>query len=268
MYTWLVVRCESRWRELRFGDPPGSGRIFCRVYGLFFPFFLLVSLTIPAVAQRHSSGVRFNNKPLTSREWSGLNRVDLDGLEEEVRKRGLDIPDDQLSNQLRRNFRFIFVNKLNTQRFLVRPTPERVAQSILAILTAESRMRDLLTEARELHGSRGGPTEPHPRPDCRRNVDQITRATQELRKLFRENFVEVKSATFNINLPGKRGVQDPVPMYLNQAERIHIMLKSRIDRYFFGPAPGSVSVADFEDVSVSVLADALIQLGRRVVKML
>ncbi len=229
---------------------------------------ILVVVSGELAAQRRGTGVSFRNKPLTSREWSGLDQVDLAPLEEEMRNRDLGIPDQEIANHLRRNFQFIFVNKLNNRRFLVRPSPQRIADSIAAILSAEKQLAGLVAEARQSHGTSGPGAAEHVGPGCKRSIDQITAATRELRKLFGENFVEVKTATFHIHLPATRRRTDPVPVYLHQADRIQRMLRSRIDRYFFGPAPGSVSVADFEDVSVTVLADALIQLGRRVAKML
>lgn len=182
---------------------------------------------------------------------------DYSVLAEKLRVRGVVDSDAELEKLFNFNMRFVYSNKYRREQFLVDPGPQRFVQTILRILELNEQLDGLIVEGRRLTA---GMEKREVRKKGRKLVRDISEIAREIKDVFSENFFELHGSTVQVAFVKKRGVE-ALQFYLVQANRINLLLTERLNEYFFGTAPGAVSVPDYQKATVNVLAQALIKLG-------
>ena len=203
---------------------------------------------------RKFSMERSNPDNLPDLDWEN---VDYGTLTEKVRGRGVAETDADLERLFSFNMRFVYSNKYRRDRFLVDPGPQQFVETIILILELNERLDGLIVEGRKLVAAQQSPES---RKRGKRLVRDISEIAKELKEVFTENFLELHGSTVEVAFVRRKGVE-ALKFYLIQAGRINRMLTDRLNEYFFGTAPGAVSVPDYKKATVNVLAQALIKLG-------
>lgn len=186
--------------------------------------------------------------------------VDYAGLEDQARKRRLDIPESAIARRVRRNFQHVFMNCLNRQRFLAEPSPREVAGKVETILDLNDRLNSLVVEGRRLAVDEDSMAEAESGNRRRALMREMERTADELKKVFSDNFVDLRQASYNVSISRDRSRTTRFLLFVLQADRICRTLTDHLNDYFFPAAPGAVAVSDLDDASVEVLAEALVKL--------
>lgn len=184
-----------------------------------------------------------------------FERADFESLAEEVRKRKL-VDEGRLDVFVRRNFNFVFFNKLKPD-LLVSPQPRDVAAAVTEILKQHRQLQRVLAEGRRaLVEAPEGP--------CRRTLgkglaDQLNDQAKRIKQLFSRHFVEIRKGSFRIIVPGP-DQKDGWAQLILEARRIDRALTRALDEYFFSSVPGAISVDHLRAASVPVLLESMIRL--------
>ncbi len=176
-------------------------------------------------------------------------------LELEAHRRHPELAPEAAARLMRENFEHVYANCIRRGRFLVKPGRERIAARAVELIEWNERVAELLADARKLLALS------EPGAEARRAdlVREVGRTGKAMRDLFRGHFEELSPAAFQITWARERRA---FLLFVLEAERIHRLMSSAIDRYFFRARPGVISVDDYERAPIPVLAEALRQLAR------
>lgn len=185
-----------------------------------------------------------------------LENVDFSPLAQEARKRELDIEENELERLVYSNFQFVLHNKLNRRSFLVVPEPDHLILKICELFQLNDRLESLIARgqfltARELSQRRVVPL-----------IHEIEETAHRFKKTFGQYFVDSKQTSMVIPLASLRKGSDQFLHFLLHVEKIQRELARELTEYFLSPAPGRVSVADYQDHSLGVLAESIRQVSQ------
>jgi hypothetical protein len=117
-----------------------------------------------------------------------IDQVDLKPLWDLAQQRTAEVPEEELRTLVWSNFRFLFYNKLNRDRFLATPGPDAVVKKIVGVLNLNARLGLLIEEAQ-----RSSNREASWRKKAQL-VREIDRSARKLRSAFSQYFVDEGSA--------------------------------------------------------------------------
>jgi len=184
-----------------------------------------------------------------------IDQVDLKPLWDLAQQRTGEASKAELRTLVWSNFRFLFYNKLNRDRFLATPGPNLVVEKIVGVLNLNARVGLLIKEAQ-----RSSKREASWRKKAQL-VSEIDRLARKLRSSFSQYFVDEGSTTYRIKLA--RMTEKPIQFRycLSQLNHVNMSLTRELDRYFFNPAPGLVRLSEYQSSSIGVLCESLVRLS-------
>ncbi len=186
--------------------------------------------------------------------------LDFSPLRKQAFDRDLGLSEDELERVIRLNFRFIFLNKLNINRFLIIPTPQKVVDRMVSVLQLNEQLKSLVQKGRQLAVSQR-------RQDVRiQLIRQIGQLAKELQDVFSEYFLEINRSTYQIGFPRLTHTQTRFVYYVVQSDRISRLITQAVDNYFFNPTPEAIELSEYDRISIKVLSEALHELSQIVVK--
>lgn len=197
-------------------------------------------------AEEPASDAAFRGEPFRSLQAEALQRFPDLSAEEAVRL-------------VRENFRHVYANCVKESRFLVKPNNQRIAARTLEILRLQRDLSRTLARARRSLAARAEPTRGRAASIQVSLVREAGRTGRKIRDIFRENFLDMSHASFQMTLGTGR---NSFLMFLLEAERINRLLSQEMERYFLRDRPGIVAVGDYERPSIGVLGDALAKLAK------
>lgn len=218
-------------------------------------YLILVLLSpFPISEVAGQSKLLFKASPLYKRDPS-FAEVDVSKLIVEVRRREVPVPEEELAQRLHRNVRFIFYNKLNKHNFLTQPRPQELVDRIVEIFRVEDQLSHLLVQGRRLAANDGRLKEK------KRLIREMRGCAEDLHDTFTGYFLDVHSSSFRFFVPSRSGKRFRFLHFVIQSERILHLLEGRVNRYFLDTSPGTVSVRDYRDYSITVLCRSLKRLS-------
>ena len=193
---------------------------------------------------------------------ANLSFEDLDfaSLQKQAFQRDLGLSERELDRVIRSNFRFIFLNKLNTDGFLAIPAPQKVVDRMVLVLQLNEQLKSLVQKGRQLAVTR--------RQEIvrRQLVRQMGKLAKELQDVFSEYFLEIQRSTYQIRFPRLTHTQTRFVHYVIQSDRISRLISQEVDDYFFNPAPEAIELSEYDRVSIKVLSGALHGLSQMMMK--
>lgn len=184
-----------------------------------------------------------------------FSKVDFSSIEAETQARLPGEDAESVSELVRRNFQYVFFNRLNRDRFLVPPRPQDVAQRVLALL----RLNRELGLSIESCKSYLGRDQEGKFVTERRLIRQIEDTAKRLHDQFGEFFLETREATYSFRIP-KSNRDTRFLHFVRQADQINRRLTQEMDAYFLAKSPGAIHLADYGKVTISVLTESLTRL--------
>jgi len=193
---------------------------------------------------------------------SGLSRkdkfweqADVSSVVGVVRRHRGGVPSDFECEQLiRLNFKHLYFNALQTNRFIAMPKPDRVLERMSKVFSLAAELRAALDEAHRLSDAGGELIE------LRRAARKIRDCAEGIHDTFHDFFKEDTNGSFQAELTAA-GDRDRLAEYLSNCERISSLLNQELERYFLNPSPGVVEVSTFRSCSIPVLSLCLERLS-------
>ncbi len=193
----------------------------------------------------------------------GINRkdkfweqADVSGVVQAVRRHRGGIPSELECEQLiRLNFKHLYFNALQTDRFIVTPKPEKVLERMSRVFSLAAELRTALDEASLLSDAGGEQS------DLRRAAKRIRDCAANIHDAFHDFFKEDTNGSFQVELPADPGERARFAEYVGTCEQIWSLLAQELERYFLNPSPGIVEVSTFRSCSIPVLSLCLERLS-------
>lgn len=229
---------------------------------LYLVVVVLLFQTVGMMNAQSNWGQRKNSPYDLSLRSLSFDEVDFSQLADVAEQRERAVERDDVDRMVEENIRFIFHNKLNRNRFLVIPRPEQVIERVQYILELDQEMAELIQEGRRIAADQSYS------PRCHELVSEVGDRARVLKDEFRDYFVELKGSAYTLRLPNFDDSPGQFVYFLVQSERIHSQLTQRLDEYFLNPSPGAVTVSNFQESSIVVLAESLSKLSQEIEKKL
>lgn len=186
--------------------------------------------------------------------------VDFSPLRPWARQHSPDVSDEELDHRISVNLQFIFHNMLNQRHFIVAPQPEDVIAQIAQILEIVDELNGLLTRGHRMVAAETGPS--------RQLVQEIRKLAKRLHDDFTLYFTEGYRSVYRLDLRMSRDPTAQLASFLSESEAIARQLTDRTDDFFLSSVPGSMSLAQYQGPSISVLSASLERLADAVAKQL
>ncbi len=232
----------------RQGQKSGSNLYLLKLPLLFLSFSFLTSDLSGQIAKSFTGWKAPRLDP-------PIDEVDLSPLWDLAQQRSTEVPEAELRTLVWSNFRFLFYNKLNRERFLATPRPNLVVKKIVGVLNLNERLSLLIEEAR-----RSSDREASWRKKAQL-VSEIDRSARKLRSAFSQYFVDEGSTTYRIRLARTKAKPVQFKYCLTELNHVNMSLTRELDRYFFNPAPGLVRLSEYQSSSIGVLCESLVRLS-------
>lgn len=192
---------------------------------------------------------------LDSFEQSYRN-VDIENLDvsELLREAGTGqhcLSGEDASQLIELNVSYIIFHKLNRDRLFIVPDGQYIVNKASEIYGSLNRIDDLIRQGRALSGKEIR------NDDTRGILDDLKKNARDLRKNFRQYFVELSEAEYEFEISTEGGPVQFMSDYLDECEKVNVRLRSTLDRFFFHPSPGVVTVEDYRSYSVALLSRSL-----------
>ncbi len=200
----------------------------------------------------------FSGSPLLgiSRKDKFWEKADVSGVVKAVRRHRAGVSSEVECEQLiRLNFKHLYFNALETDRFIAMPKPDKVLERMSKVFLLAADLRIALIEARQLLDGGGELIE------LQRAVRKIRDCAAGIHDTFHDFFKEDTSGSFSAELPAGAEERARFAEYLATCERILSLLNQELDRYFLNPSPGVVEVSTFRSCSIPVLSLCLEKLS-------
>lgn len=185
----------------------------------------------------------------TSRKDKFWEMADVSGVVKAVRRTRGGVPSEMECEQLiRLNFKHLYFNALQTDRFVAMPKPDRVLERMSKVFSLAADLRSALDEAHRLSDSGAEP------PELRRAAKKIGECGSGIFDTFHDFFKEDTNGTFRMELAANNGERARFTDYLVTCEHISSLLNRELERYFLNPSPAVVEVSTFRGCSIPVLS--------------
>lgn len=217
---------------------------------------ILIAEFLPAETQFRTRA-RDDSRISDSIDRMRLDDLDVEPLCDHLMNGNASLSEEDLHLLIRQNIQFILFNKMNDSRFLVHPGAQRVADRILAILTLTDELGELILEGRRAAADSRS-------RDYRRVVNGIRDKARELRKGFNGYFVELHASQFVLQIPKFQDESVQFVHYIVQTDRIHRLLRKKLEEYFLSARPGQIGVSKYQETSIDVLCESLDKLSKEV----
>jgi len=159
------------------------------------------------------------------------------------------------------NYRHLYFNALDIDRFIAMPKPKRVLERMSEVFQLNAKLDKALEDARRL--TEVGSPKPSQLRSAARRIKDCARG---LRKVFRNFFKEDNKGSFEVNIDAEGQGQKGFEGYLDACERISALLNKEIERYFLNPSPGVVTLSAYQTCSIPVLSLSLEELSAAIEK--
>jgi hypothetical protein len=191
-----------------------------------------------------------------SRKDKFWEKADVSGVVKAVRRHRGGLPSELECEQLiRLNFKHLYFNALQTDRFIAMPKPDKVLERMSKVFSLAAELKSLLDEARLLSEAGGEMSE------LRGSTKKIRDCAAGIHDTFHGFFKEDTNGSFRVELPPNVGERARFAEYLVHCEQISSLLNQELERYFLNPAPGIVEVSTFRSCSIPVLSLCLQRLS-------
>lgn len=192
----------------------------------------------------------------SSRKDKFWEQADVSAVVEAVRNRRGGVPSEPECEQLiRLNFKHLYFNALQTDRFIIMPKPDKVLQRMSKVFSLAAELRRALDEAHRLSDSRAELVE------LRHAAKKIGQCGSGIFDTFHDFFKEDTIGTFQMDLATESGGRAKFSEYLGTCEHISSLLEQELERYFLNPRPGVIEVSTFRSCSIPVLSLSLQRLS-------
>ncbi len=181
-------------------------------------------------------------------------------LEAEAQKLHPGLTSEEAVRLVQENFRNLYANRVKEQRFLVKPSAERIAARTAELIRLNHDLAGLLARGRRMVVTSPPSHSGRERSQQRTLIQEIGGTSRKIRDMFRDYFLDLNDTPFRFTLASKG--DGAFRMFLLEAGRIQRQLHRELGRYFLGSRPGVVSVQEFGQPSVPVMAEALVQLSK------
>ncbi|HSR70568.1 MAG TPA: hypothetical protein VLU25_21740 [Acidobacteriota bacterium] len=189
-----------------------------------------------------------------------LHGVDFSVFRQEALRRGVEVPEleQDLDAHLVSNFRYIFVNHVDSRFLLGRPTPKWVMERSVEVLDLNRRLEEKILEGQEVLKRKDA-------REMRRFLNKVKDLSGDLKNLFETRFREGPKSrlTVRMGVAETDDVEVIFASFLRVAENLTGLLSRRITDFFFGGGINVVSVTDLNAPSVTVLCRSLRKLSER-----
>jgi len=198
-----------------------------------------------------------------SRKDKFWEKADVSGVVDAVRRhRGGVSSELECEELIRLNFKYLYFNALETDRFLAMPKPDKVLERMSRVFLLATDLRSALDQAR-LVSTAGGELS-----ELRRATKRIRDCAGGIHDTFHDFFKVDTTGSFNVDV--RAGVEERARFaeYLESCEEIWSLLNQELERYFLNPSPGIVTVSTFRSCSIPVLSLCLERLSLNLEKSL
>lgn len=186
------------------------------------------------------------------------SRLDIGKLEisELVRKAdlgGRSLTDEDPTQLIRRNVSYIIFHRLNRERLYSVPDGQYIVNKASEIYGILNEIESLIEKGRGMQDSQrlvGG-------AGTAQLLEDLKDRARSLRKKFRQYFVELNETQYEFELSAEQNPSVVLANYLDECEKVNSELKNTLDRFFFNPRPGVVTVEDYTSYSVALLSRSL-----------
>jgi len=181
-----------------------------------------------------------------------LGNLDISGLLREAGENQPSMAGEDACQLVRRNVSYIIFHKLNRDRLFMVPDGQYIVDKATEIYGSLNRIGNLITEGRaftvrEIRSQ-----------ESLRLMNELRKTARGLRRNFRQYFVELSEAEYEFEIKSKSADQVQMMLdYLEECDKVNSQLRFTLDRFFFNPAPGIVTVDDYSAYSVALLSRSL-----------
>ncbi len=186
-----------------------------------------------------------------SYQFVDLENLDVSELLKEVGRSHPDLSEDDISLLIQRNVSYIIFHKLNRDRLYLAPDGQYIVDKAVEIYEMLNRIERIIREGRIQS------TIDQPEPERLKILDQLRSSAKNLRKKFRQYFVELNEADYEFQVEWNEDQKQLMSDYLDECAKVNYQLKLSLDRFFFNGTPGVVTVEDYSSYSVALLSHSL-----------
>lgn len=180
-----------------------------------------------------------------------LGNLDISRLLLEARRSSQDSSEEDITQLVERNISYIIFQRLNRDRLYIVPDGQYIVDRASEIYGALNRIEHLVQEGRIIPERKIG------NPESLRILEELKQNARSLRKQFKTYFVELSVAEYEFKIRKKDDPGMLMSDYLDECENVSSELKFSLDRFFFNPSPGVMTVDDYSSYSVALLSRSL-----------
>jgi len=191
-----------------------------------------------------------------SRKDKFWEEADVSAVVKAVRQNRREVSSDlECEKLVRLNFKHLYFNALQTDRFIAMPKPDRVLERMSKVFSLAAELRSAIDEAHRLSDAGRA------MPELRRAAKRIEDCAAGIHDTFHDFFKEDTIGSFRVDLPATEEERARFTEYLAACEKIWPLLDQELARYFLNPTPGIVKVSTFRSCSIPVLSLCLQRLS-------
>jgi len=182
-----------------------------------------------------------------------IGRLEISELVQEADLSDYSFDDEDASQLIRRNVSYIIFHRLNRDRLYSVPDGQYIVNKASEIYGMLNEIETLIKKGRGIpdsqHGIGGSGTI--------QLIEDLKDNARSLRREFRRYFVELNETQYDFELSLEKDPARVLARYLDECEKVNSELKNTLDRFFFNPRPGVVTVEDYTSYSVALLSRSL-----------
>ncbi|RPI28831.1 MAG: hypothetical protein EHM61_03760 [Acidobacteria bacterium] len=189
--------------------------------------------------------------------------ADLSSVLRAVRDHRGGVSEPECEELIRLNYKYLYFNALQTDRFIAMPKPERVLERMSQVFAANARLKERLEEARRLSGMESVKVS-----EFRQAARKIGDCAKALHDAFHDFFKEDNQGSYAVEPMADAQERAKFLEYLASCDQISALLNDEIERYFLNPSPGVVEISIYRSCSIPVLSLSLQKLSTMIEKTL
>ena len=180
-----------------------------------------------------------------------IDKLDVSCLLKDAGRRHPGLSAEDASQLISRNVSYIIFHRLNRDRLYIAPDGQYIVDQAAEIYDALSKIEGLIAEGRVISRS--------DKDQSRKLVilNEMKKTAKSLRRKFRQYFIELSVAEYEFQVRLKGDPSQAMMDYLDECEKVNAHLEFTLDRFFFNPTPGVVTVDDYSSYSVALLSRSL-----------
>lgn len=180
-----------------------------------------------------------------------IDNLDVSGLLRDAGRKYPELTEEDAAQLITRNVSYIIFHLLNRDRLFRAPDGQYVVDRATEIYDSLDHIEHLISQGRDL------PPGEFSEMDREELLSEMKSTARKLRKQFRRYFVELSEAEYEVRISQGGDSGEVMSLYLDECAKVNNHLKSTLDRFFFNPSPGVVTVEDYGNYSVALLSRSL-----------